>query len=393
MSYNFYKRVLGNGLVVLFEKRDIPVINAVIASQIGSAHEPARLKGVSHYLEHSLFKGTKKRSKEEMSSTIEKRGGILNGFTSEEFTAYLAKLPSNHFGKGIDVISDLITNPLFDKKELEIERQVVMEEAHMYHDNPQLFVLSGIKNVLYKKPFGMEQVGTETTIKNIKYEDILQFFNKYCNKILVVVGKSDFEEIIKMAEAIPNKMQNADYTAQQTNATIIKKRDNLQQSHLVFGFHIPTLKDSRRYSIELFDAILADGMSSRLFQEIREKRALAYAVKSRIEQGVGYGHYLIYVGTEKKNVPKIKEIILKEINGMASITQREFDDAKEQMIGQYDLMQEDSNSVSFGLLQEEIAGNAEEFYRYPQRIAELKLNDIKNMSKLKDYSFFALVPK
>ncbi len=390
---DFYKKVLSSGLVVLFEKRNAPVVNIVIASQLGSAYEHAGIKGISHYVEHSLFKGTKKYTKEEMSSTIEKKGGILNGFTSEEFTAYWVKLPSKHFGTGIDVLSDLVTNPLLNKRDLEMERQVVIEEAHMYHDNPQFFVLSGIKNLLYKKPFGMGPVGTEETIKNIKHEDILKFFKRYRNKILVVVGDADFEEIVNAAEAIPNKKQDIGYEAVKTNSNSIAKRDNLQQSHIAFGFHIPSLTSKERYNTELFDAILADGMSSRLFQEIREKRALAYAVKSRIEQGRGYGYYLIYAGTEKKNVPKIKEIMLREIKGMKNITQKEFEDAREQMIGQYELMQEDSTSVALALLQEEAAGDAEEFYRYEQIISELRIQDIKEMSRLKAYSFFALVPK
>lgn len=393
----FYKKKLKNGLTVLFEKRKLPVVASSVSVKFGSEYEPMALKGVSHFIEHLVFKGTKSRTNKQISEEIEKKGGILNAFTSEEITSYWNKLPSKHLDTGVDLVADLALNPLFNNLDLEKERKVILEEIKMYHDNPQVYVLEKIKELLYKKPFGMFGAGTMETMSKISRSDVLGIFNSAYstnNMILSVVGKADFQEICKLGEKIfpfGNKGVRERIPAMQ-NQNLIEKRKGVDQANLILAWHVPTLLDKRRYSIEALDVILARGMSSRLFSEIREKRGLAYAVRGFLEQDRNYGYEMIYVGTTKDKVRKVKELILKEIKKMQKLERKDLDEAKEQLIGLRKVASENSEAVMTAMILEENAGKAEEYYKYEERINAVRLQEVRNLAKLKGYSFIALVP-
>lgn len=393
----FYKKKLKNGLTILFEKRNLPVVCSSVTSKSGSEYETEKLKGISHFIEHLVFKGTKKRNVKQISEEVEKRGGIINAFTSEEFTCFWNKLPSKYLNIGIDIASDLVLEPLFEKEALERERKVILEEIKMYNDNPQLYVMNKIKELLYEKPFGMFTAGTCETMSKINREDVLKIYDNYStnNMMLTVVGNANFDEICKMAEKIfpetKKKIQETKPIIK--NSQLVEKRKGVEQANLVFGYHVPTLKDKNRYTAEILDILLTGGMSSKLFQEIREKRGLAYAVKGILEQNKNYGYEMIYVGTVKEKVKEVKELILKEIEKLRNLENKELEEAKEQLIGLRQLESEDSEQTMIELIAEENAGNAEEYYRYEDKINSIKLEDVRKMAKLKGYSFIALVPE
>ncbi|OGJ22074.1 hypothetical protein A3K73_06510 [Candidatus Pacearchaeota archaeon RBG_13_36_9] len=397
MKQEFYRKKMDSGLTVLFEKRKLPVVTSSVTMKFGSEYEPANLKGVSHFIEHLVFKGTKNRSQKQISEEIEKKGGVLNAFTSEEVTCFWNKLPSRYFELGIDVATDLALNPLFDKEELEKERKVILEEIKMYKDNPQFYVIKKVKSLLYKNPFGMNISGTEETMNKMKREDVLDVYRDYStnNMMLTILGNCEFEEICEIGRRLfPKKdKQISQFLPEKTNGELIEKRKGLDQANLVFAYHVPSLLEKNRYSAEVVDAILNEGMSSRLFQEIREKRGLAYAIKGLLQQDKNYGYQMIYVGTTKGNILKVKELILKEIKKLQILEQRELSEAKEQLIGLREVGSEESEEVLAALITEENAGNAEEFYKYEERINALKLEDVKKLAKLKNYSFMALVPE
>ena len=203
MQADFHRKILKNGMTLLFEKRDIPVISVAFAVRSGGINESTTEKGISHFIEHMLYKGTPKRSAKKIAEEIEKNGGQLNGFTSEEITAYWCKMPSKHLNVALDVLSDMIKNPLFDEKELEKERNVIFEEIKMYHDNPQLHVFDEIQKSLYDGTMQLNLAGTIETMKSIDREKLSKKFNiiyQPNNIILCVVGDADFNKIIKFAE-------------------------------------------------------------------------------------------------------------------------------------------------------------------------------------------------
>jgi len=394
----FYKKKLGNGLTVLFEPRKLPVVSVSASVKWGSAFENEGNKGISHFIEHLMFKGTKTRDQEEIAREIEKKGGILNAYTSEEVTSYWCKLPSKHVLSGIEIPSDLILNPKFDEVEFEKEKQVIIEEIKMYHDNPRFYVMDKIKGLLYRKPFGMTIAGDEEIVRKLTRNQVIDLFNsKYTSDsmILTVVGNADFEEICKVAEKLFPKTNRkiTSHVPEKFNSSGEEKRAGIDQTHFVFGFHAPSLSDRQRYIYEVMGAYLFDGMSSKLWQEVREKRGLVYSIKGDFDMGKDYGYCAIYAGTRKEKVKEIREIILKEIKNLKTVEKRDIGECKEQIMGIRKVAEEDSSSAMNSMMIEEVAGGVEEHYNHDERINSVSLEDVRNISKLKSFSSFSLVPK
>jgi predicted Zn-dependent peptidase len=392
----FYRKKLDNGITVLFEKRQVPVIAVASSVKFGAQYESKDIKGISHFLEHLVFKGTKKRTVQEIPKEIESKGGIINAFTGEEITAYWNKLPSKYFELGADISRDLVLNPLFEKQALERERKVILEEIKMYHDNPSTHVLEKIKEMLYEKPFNLSIAGTAETVGRLPREKIISLFNSFYstnNMIFSVVGKCEWEQVLKEAQKFPKvKKEIKKIPIIPKNGEIIEKRKGIDQAHLVFGFHMPKLTDKNRHAAEIFDSVLGGGMSSRLFQEIREKKGLCYAIKSSIEQSKDYAYEIIYSGTVKEKVNEIRRIILKEIKRLGKFEKTDLNEEKEKLIGLEQINKEKCDVTMIDLLQEEIGGDAKNYYKYEDNINSVKLEEVRKLSKLKGYSFAALIP-
>jgi predicted Zn-dependent peptidase len=392
----FYRTKLDNGVTVLFERRSLPVVSTATTVKFGAQYEIEELKGISHFIEHLVFKGTKNRNVTKIAEDIEGKGGIINAFTGEEVTCFWNKLPSKYFSLGADVSRDLVLNPLFDKESLEKERKVILEEIKMYHDNPSTYVLEKIKELLYKNPFGISIAGTLESVSKLSREKVIEIFkSSYSsnNIIFSVVGNSNYEEVIAEAKKFPKIERNiVTLPIIQRNGESVEKRKGIDQAHEVLGFHMPNLEDKNRYAAIIFDSILGGGMSSRLFQEIREKRGLCYAIKSSLEQSKDYSYELIYCGTTKDKIKEVKELILQEIRKLGNLNPKELSEAKERLIGLRQISKEKCDSTMIELLQEEIGGNAENYYNYEDEINKVKLEDVLKISKLKNFSFVALVP-
>ena len=392
----FYRKKLDNGLTVIFEKREMPIVAVSTSVKFGAQFENENIKGISHFIEHLVFKGTKKRTVTDIPYEVESKGGIINAFTGEEITCYWNKLPSKYFSLGVDISRDLVLNPVFEKEALERERKVILEEIKMYHDNPNSYVLEKIKEMLYEKPFNLSVAGTLKTVAGLSRDKVVELFNSIYssnNMILGVVGNVSWEEVLEEAKKFPKVNKKINYIPIiSKNGELIEKRKGIDQAHEVIGFHMPGLCDKDRYAAEIFDSILGGGMSSRLFQEIREKRGLCYAIKSHLEQSKDYSYMMIYAGTTKEKIKEIKELALKEIKKIDQLEPKDFDEAKERLIGLKDINSEKCDSTMMDLLQEEMGGDAGDYYKYEERINKVKLKDVRELSKLKGYSFVALLP-
>jgi predicted Zn-dependent peptidase len=254
-----------------------------------------------------------------------------------------------------------------------------------------------VKELLYEKPFGLPRVGNEKTIKNFNKEKVLQGFSFYSpnNLIFCVVGNVDPQDAY---EVITNKMKENGLdkrekkilegsTIIKINKNFVERRKGLAQAHLGFGFHVPSADSKDRYIPEIINCILGDGMSSKLFQEIREKRALAYTAHSYLHQEKGYGFISAYIGTSKEKIKEAKVAAIEEIKKLKNITKSEFEEAKENVIGGYILDGEEAINVAINLAIEEVAGNFEEYYKYEERIKSIKYEDvIKYAQKIKRIS-------
>ncbi len=401
MKFNFKRKVLKNGMTILFEKRDLPIVSVAFAVRNGGINEELYEKGISHFIEHMLYKGTPTRDWKQIAEEIERNGGVLNGFTSEEITAYFCKMPSKHLDIALDVLSDIIKNPLFDEKELEKERKVIFEEIKMIHDRPFHYALGETQKALYDGTLNVDNIGTYETVNSIDRKKIVEKFKQVYqpnNLILCVVGDAEFEKIIDFAEKnfgdkkgeVPMQKFNL------KNETKTEKRSGLDQASLVFAYHVPLANDKKNYAAGVLSALMAEGSSSRLFSEIREKRNLAYAIKGDSSINKNFSYNFIYAGTMKENVEEVKELILGEFKKVSeSLDEKELNSVKEQLIGQYKISMEDSQNQMIGLLASEICGDAKEFYEYEKNISEVKLEDVRDLAKKakEKYSFFALVPE
>ncbi len=399
MKFEFKRKILKNGMTVIFEKRNLPVVSVAFAVRQGGINEDVSEKGISHFIEHMLYKGTPTRNAKQIAEEIEKNGGELNGFTSEVITAYWCKMPSKHINVALSVLSDMVKNPLFDEKELEKERKVIFEEIKLYHDNPQRYVMDEIQKSLYSGTMGKDLIGTYETMKSLDRKKIIEKFRQVYtpnNMILCVVGNADFDDILKFAEENfgneKGKILKQKFNLK--NEIKIEKRKGVDQANLIFAYHVPLSSDKKSHAARVLGTLLAGGMSSRLFSEIREKRNLAYSVKGDSAITKDFAYNIIYVGTMKENVEQVKKIILEEFEKVAvELDERELKQIKEQLIGQYQISMEDSQLQMVNLLYYEIDKNAEDFYDFEKNIRGVKLEEVKNLAKLKEYSFFALVPE
>ncbi|MFA5953677.1 MAG: pitrilysin family protein [Candidatus Pacearchaeota archaeon] len=402
MKNNFTKKILKNGITLLFEKRDVPVVSIIVAIKSGGNSEDLSQKGISHFVEHMLYKGTKTRTARKIAEDIERNGGELNGFTSEEITGFWCKMPQESYEIGLDVLIDMVKNPLFDEKEMEKERKVIFEEIKLYHDNPLRHIFNEIQKCLYSGALKISLIGTNETMNSIDRRKILQRFQEtYTSKNLVVciVGDADINKIEKLFNSSFEEKTCNDSLKKiiLKNEIKVEKRKGIDQANLVFGYHAPLASDKKSIVALILNTILAGGMSSRLFSEIREKRNLAYAVKSGSEIAKDFSYNWIYVGTNKENTKEVEELILKEFKKVSeSLDEKELNSVKKQLVGNYHISMEDSQIQMVNLLASEIHTKAEDFYDFEKEINKVKLADVKEMaSKVKkgNYSLFILEPE
>jgi predicted Zn-dependent peptidase len=399
MRERFFKKRLENGVTVILEKRELKVVSVGIANRFGGAFEDEKVKGIAHVIEHLLFTGTKTRTHEDISREIEKKGGILNAFTANEVTNYWFKLPSEHLFAGLGILVDMLNNPKFDPVKFEKEKKVILEEIKMYHDSPDRDVYRLIEEALYEKPFGVGIIGTKESVSSLKRDFVKEYFEMHYNPenfIVTIVGNADFEKVCayfeKAFEKKPGKLMFKEI--KKKNAQIKEEREGIDQAHLIFAVHSPLSNEKDFYAMQVLDAYLAEGMSSKMFLKIREEKGLAYAIRSSMNNEKSYSYYTIYVGTMKDKVEEVKKLILEEFKKVEKeMNEKDLNEAKTRLIGLRRVSSEESANVMNSLMYEEVAGKAEDYYEYEKKVMAVKLEDVKKLAKIKKYSTAEILPK
>jgi len=300
--------------------------------------------------------------------------------------------------KGLDVLSDMVKNSVFDENEFRKERKVIIEELKMRKDNPHIYALDKSCTCLYEKPFGKND--DEKTMNSITRKKLIGRFTEVFqpeNLILCVVGKADAKDVEKFVnENFHKKMgKKRKFEIRKKNQTKIEKRKGIEQASLVLSFHVPNSRNKKSYAAIVLNSLMAEGLSSRLFVEIREKRNLAYNIRGICDISRDFGNIMVYVGTKRENVKEVKKLILKEFEKVSlELTDDEIKSVKRKIIGNHKISMEDSEEQAINLLFYEIQGNASEFYNFEKNIENVKLTDVKNLALgvSKSHSFFALVP-
>ena len=349
-------QTLENGLTIIGE--EIPYLKSIslgIWVKAGSIIETKENSGVSHFIEHMLFKGTKNRSSKELAREIDNLGGILNAFTSKECTCFYVKLLDEHINIGIDVLSDMILNSRFDELDIKKEKSVILEELKMYEDSPDDLVYDLLLENIYKDhSLGMNILGDRQSLKNLKRESILDYYNEYYvpnNSIISICGNFKFEEIVKQIEekfkTWQPKSVDTTTTKPNFNPCIVKKNKDIEQVNLAINLDaIPMTNNREVYALSVVNNVFGGSISSRLFQKIREEKGLAYSIYSSQTLYEDCGELGIFASTSTENIQEVYKSILEEIELIRNeyISPQEIHESKEQLKGSYMLDLESTSS-------------------------------------------------
>lgn len=351
------RSVLKNGLRVITEY--VPGVRSVsfgIWVAAGSRDEPARQMGSAHYLEHLLFKGTKRRSALEISASIEAVGGDLNAFTSKEYTCYYARVLDRDVALAIDVVCDIVTSALIETGDVEAERGVILEEIAMHDDEPSDMVHDFFARQIFgDSPLGRPILGTIETIENLQPSSIRRFYRERylpSNMVVAAAGNVDHEEVVRMVEdafadveegSHPDRVRKRVKPLSASSAVVPRVTE---QANLILG--VPGLQrsDERRYAMAVLSTALGGGMSSRLFQEVREKRGLAYSVYSYSQGFIDTGLFGVYVGCLPGKVDTVLEVCRETLLDVSAggLSVEEFERGQGQVSGATVLGQEDTGA-------------------------------------------------
>lgn len=351
----YKKIILDNGLRIVMNK--MPKMKSValgIWINVGGRFENVTNKGISHYLEHLVFKGTKKYSYRKLKESIEGKGGSLNGFTSEEATCYLVKLPHLYLNLGLEVLSDMVVNPLLPELEVDKEKTVILEELKMYRDLPQSHVYDLLDELLWPKQIlGMSIIGTAESIAVVNRENLSAYKMQHYtapNIVVSAAGLLEEKSFVKNIERIFLRLKSANRnTFTPATEESVKPQLNLldkdtEQTHIAMGFHAFKRDHPLKYAQGLLHVILGANMSSRLFNEVREKLGLAYEIGTQVKRFYDTGAFLVHAGIDNRKVESALEVILNELTKIKqkSVTSDEFKRAKEFYLGQLELALEDT---------------------------------------------------
>ena len=381
MEHPVNKTVLNNSIRIVSKK--MPHVHSVsmgIWVNVGARDESSSENGLSHFIEHMIFKGTEKRTAFQIAKEFDAIGGQTNAFTSAENTCYHAKVIDTHLETMVDILSDIFLNSVFDEKEVENERTVILQEIAMVEDSPDeyIHVLSG-SNFWGDNSLGRSVLGSRENVAGFNADALKGFFHKFYQPERIVISAAGNLEHNRLVDLIGPVFESIrpgnsfpERITPKGNSKLNLHQRQLEQVHICLGIKGMSITDPRRYAYSLMNTILGGNMSSRLFQEIREKRGLAYSVYSFISSYVDTGIFGAYAGLNPKNARKATELILKEISSLKQtrVDPNELKDAKEHTKGSLMLASESNDNQMVRLAQndthfgryiplEEIADNIE----------------------------------
>jgi len=394
-----YKKTrLDNGLRIITKRLSgVRSLSLGIWINIGSRFEEPAQKGISHFLEHMLFKGSAKHSCRSIKESIEGVGGALNGFTSEELTCYLVKIPGRYLSSALDILSDMVLNPSLRPVDIKKEKTVVLEELKMYRDLPQSYVYELLDGLLWPaQPLGAPVIGTVKSVKHIN-RDIARSFQQAhytpANIVVAAVGALDHEGLEKKVLAIfsgkesgnPNPFVPVQESQDKQQLKIFHK--NTEQTHMALGFHALKRDHPLRHAQAILHIILGANMSSRLFNEVREKRGLAYEIGTGVKRYSDTGAFLVHAGIDNSKVGPCLELIFKEIGRIRNkhVSKDEFKRAREFYLGQLMLALEDT--MEYMLWIGESTACLDKAYTLEEIVAEVNKVNIEDIRQVAQQIF------
>lgn len=386
------KTILANGIRVVSEEiNHVRSVSIGVWVHCGSRHEDGANNGIAHFIEHMLFKGTKKRSPLEIAATIDRVGGVINASTGKESTAFYIKVPDYYLDLAIELLADILKHSRFQSAEIEREKSVVHQEIRSLEDSPDEYVHDLFEAQLWDgHPLARPIMGTRDSVGGLNRQRILRFFNRNYrghNLVISVAGKMQHAQLLDLVSQHFSSLDGAGETYQDvspvSSAVITTVRKDLEQVHLVLGCPAPSSTDPRRYASFLMNAFLGGSMSSRLFQEIREKRGLVYDIQSYLNSYLDTGMLGIYAGTGAGEIQQVIRLVLKEIKRLRdhSLTDKELRDAKEMIKGNFLLSMESTDNRMTRLAKNEFCFGRQILWdEVMERIEGVTQQDIGNLA-------------
>lgn len=359
------RQVLPNGIRVITER--MPQVRSVSVGVwigTGSREEDEHEAGISHFVEHMVFKGTKKRSAEQIARSVDSIGGGLDAFTSKEVVSYNVKVLDEHVPEAFDIVTDLVRNPLFDQKDIEKEKGVILEELKMEVDNPE-YMAHELFNSHFWKGHGLGRaiLGTRQTIRSFDRDIVERYYRQIyapSNILVTAAGNLSHKRLVELtAEHLgdlkPRRMRSVGRKPQAHAPLVFKDRKSVEQVHLYVGVPSIAMPAEERFSCYILNAILGGGMSSRLFQNIREKLGLVYSVYSELAMYRDAGCMMVYAGTSMRSAERVVKLIAAELHELASkrVTDEELRRAKDHLKGSIVLGLESTSSRMANLARQE----------------------------------------
>jgi predicted Zn-dependent peptidase len=360
------KTILANGIRVISEEID-HVRSVSIGAWVegGSRHETGPTNGAAHFIEHMLFKGTERRSAFDIASAIDSVGGVMNAGTGKELTSFYIKIPDYHLELAVDLLADLFTGSRFDETEIGRERSVILQEIRMVEDTPDDHIHDFFEGTFWQDhPLGLPILGTRERIEAFCRSDLLDFFQtRYRGNRLVIsaAGRLKHNQFVELIQRSFGSLSGStvcernDPPAATPGRAVLRK--DLEQVHLIIGAQAPSAISPERHAGFLLNAVLGGSMSSWLFQEIREKRGLAYAIYSYLTSYMDTGLFGIYAGTGSENVRQVLKLVREGMQRFSSelLTDKELRSAKELIKGNFLLGMESTDNRMTGLAKNELA--------------------------------------
>jgi predicted Zn-dependent peptidase len=333
----------------------------------GSRQEDDRLAGVSHFIEHLFFKGTRRRpTSKEIADAIEGVGGFINASTDKELTAYWARVPAEHLELGLDVLFDVVSNSKLAPEDVERERMVILEELKGYQDQPQDYVLNLLEEIIWPDhPLGRDIAGTEQSVAQLTRDDILEYANAHYRLPNLVIGAAGAIDERETLDAVtsrltlpvdPDGLMPSEAPGPLTAPHVVVRRRRTEQAHICLGVRALSYRHPDRYALDLLNTVLGEGMSSRLFLNIREHLGLAYDVHSFTQKHRDTGHLGVYLGVDPKKAVEAIQAVVAEMRTLCErdLNSEELQRAKEFTKGRLRLDLETTNGVAFWLTYQEL---------------------------------------
>ena len=394
---NIKREVLPNGLTILTEHMNhIRSVSMGIWVKSGSRHEDPRVNGISHFVEHMVFKGTTNRTAEDIARQVDSIGGNMDAFTGKETICFNIKVLDEHLPLAVDILSDMVLHPVFDANEITRERGVILEEIKMDEDNPDYLVHEIFTQNFFKDhPLGKPILGTKETVRRFDRDAIHGFYPaKFApgNLIISAAGNVDHEAFVELLRQGFGQLPAGsngwhDSPPKIHSRIILRNKKSLEQVQICVGVPSYRISDERRYVSYILNTLLGGGMSSRLFQNVREKQGLVYSIFSELNPFRDAGLLSVYAGTSRESAPKVVQSVVNEFRQLKlnPISEEELKRAKDQLKGSLMLSLESSTARMSNLARQEMY--YDRFFSMDEIIERIQAVTVENLLQSADELF------